>query len=55
MVASLAKLYDEAGRKKMQKVLGLMEPLSIIIIGIVIGTVILAIMLGITSANTVGI
>lgn len=52
MLQSLAKLYEEAGRQRMKRVLALIEPLAILVIGAVIGTIILGVVLAITSANT---
>lgn len=51
MLASLARLYDEAGRTRMKRVLILVEPIAILVIGGVIGTIILGVILAITSAN----
>ena len=55
MVISLAKLYDEASRNRMKKVMSLVEPLSILVVGILIGGIVLGVMLGITSANMTGV
>lgn len=52
MLQSLAALYEEAGRQRMKRVLALIEPLAILVIGAVIGTIILGVVLAITSANT---
>lgn len=51
MLASLARLYDEAGRTRMKRALILIEPIAILVIGGVIGTIILGVILAITSAN----
>lgn len=51
MLGSLGRLYDEAGRKRMKRALALIEPIAILLIGSVIGTIILAVILAITSAN----
>ncbi len=53
MMRSLARLYDESGRNRMQTVLAMIEPLSILVIGAVIGTIILGVILAITSVNDV--
>ena len=53
MMRSLAKLYDESGRNRMQTVLALIEPLAILLIGGVIGVIILGVILAITSVNDV--
>jgi len=53
MMKSVAKLYDEGARNRMKRVLALMEPLAILLIGGVIGTIILGVILAITSVNDV--
>jgi general secretion pathway protein F len=55
MLASLARLYDEAGRTRMKRLLILIEPMAILLIGGVIGTIILGVILAITSANDLAI
>lgn len=55
MLDSLAKLYEESGRNRMKRVLILMEPIAILLIGSVIGTIILGVILAITSANDLAI
>ncbi|MDE2270387.1 MAG: type II secretion system F family protein [Xanthomonadaceae bacterium] len=52
MLQSLATLYEEAGRQRMKRLLALIEPLAILVIGAVIGTIILGVVLAITSADT---
>jgi len=51
MLLSLAKLYENAGRERMKSFLIMVEPIAIIIIGALIGTIIAGIVLAITSAN----
>ena len=53
MLRSVSKLYATSGKNRMRRALTLIEPLAILLIGGVIGTVILGIMLGITSAADV--
>lgn len=53
MLRSLAKLYDDSGRQRMKKFLILLEPAAILVIGVVVGGIIAAIMLAITSINQV--
>ena len=53
LLAALARLYESTGRERMKRVLQLIEPLAIIVIGVVIGTIVTAIMLAITSVNDV--
>ncbi len=55
MLDSLAKLYEEAGRNRMKRVLILLEPIAILIIGSMIGTIILGVILAITSANDLAV
>lgn len=55
MLDSLARLYEHAGRNRMKRVLILIEPLAILIIGGLIGTIILGVILAITSANDLAI
>lgn len=55
MMRSVAKLYDESGRARMQKLLTLIEPLAILIIGVVVGTIILGVILAITSVNDIAL
>ena len=54
MMKSVAKVYDEAARTRMRRVLALIEPLAILILGGVIGSIIVGVILGITSVNEVG-
>lgn len=51
LVQALAKLYNESGRNRTQRLLSLIEPLAILIIGSVIGLIIMGVILAITSAN----
>jgi len=53
MLASLAQLYDEMGKNRMTRVLALIEPVAILVIGTVIGLIIMGIILAITSANDI--
>ncbi|GHE41118.1 type II secretion system F family protein [Vulcaniibacterium thermophilum] len=53
LLAALARLYETTGRDRMKRVLQLIEPLAIIIIGAVVGTIVTAIILAITSVNDV--
>lgn len=55
MLDSLARLYEDSGRTRMKRVLILMEPIAILVIGSVIGTIILGVILAITSANDLAI
>jgi general secretion pathway protein F len=53
MLGSLASLYEESGRQRMTRFLLILEPAAIILIGVVIGGIVTAIMLAITSINQV--
>lgn len=55
MLGSLATLYAEAGRVRMKRLLILLEPVAILLIGGVIGTIILGVILAITSANDLAV
>ncbi len=55
MLDSLARLYEEAGRNRMKRLLILIEPLAILVIGSMIGTIILGVILALTSANALAI
>lgn len=51
MLNSLATLYEDNSKNRMKKMLTLIEPIAILAIGTVIGTIILGIILAITSVN----
>lgn len=53
LLTALARLYETTGRDRIKRALQLIEPLAIIIIGSVIGTIVTAIILAITSVNDV--
>jgi general secretion pathway protein F len=53
LLAALAKLYETIGRDRMKRALQLIEPLAIILIGVIVGTIMTAIILAITSVNDV--
>lgn len=53
LLAALARLYATTGRDRMKRALQLIEPLAIIVIGVVVGTIMTAIILAITSVNDV--
>lgn len=55
MLLSLARLYEEAGRQRLKRLLVLIEPLAILVIGAVIGTIIMGVVLAITSANDLAV
>lgn len=53
MLRTLATLYENAGRERLKRFLILLEPLAILIIGGVIGTIMIAVMLAITSLSNI--
>ncbi|WP_039915871.1 type II secretion system F family protein [Cellvibrio mixtus] len=53
MLNALSNLYTIQGQQRMKKALILIEPIAILTIGVVIGTIIVGIMLAITSANDI--
>ena len=55
MLLSLARLYEEAGRQRLKRLLVLIEPLAILVIGAAIGVIIIGVMLAITSANDLAV
>lgn len=55
MLRALAELYENAGRNRMKRFLLLLEPMAILLIGGVIGVIMIAIMLAITSLNNIQI
>ena len=52
MVATLGELHSESGRNRMKRFLLMLEPIAILSIGGVIGVIMVAIMLAITSLNS---
>ncbi len=55
MLESLATLYDESSQSRMRRFLALIEPIAILIIGVMFGLIIAGIVLAITSANDLAI
>lgn len=55
MLRVLATLYENAGRERLKRFMVLLEPMAILIIGGVIGTIMVAIMLAITSLNNISL
>ena len=51
MMGALANLYQENSARRMKRVLALVEPLAIVLIGGVLGTIMVGIILAITSVN----
>lgn len=52
MLRALATLYENAGRDRMKRFLLLLEPIAILLIGSVIGVIMVAIMLAVTSMSS---
>ena len=51
MLRALATLYENTGRDRMKRFMLLLEPVAILLIGSVIGVIMVAIMLAVTSMN----
>ena len=51
MMRALAALYEENGTRRMKRVLTLIEPLAVLVIGAVLGTIMIGLILAITSVN----
>ena len=51
MMRALAELYEENGTRRMKRVLTLIEPLAVLAIGGVLGTIMVGLVLAITSVN----
>jgi len=52
MLRALSTLYENAGRDRMKRFLLLLEPIAILLIGSIIGVIMVAIMLAVTSMNS---
>ena len=55
MLRTLATLHENAGRDRLKRFMILLEPMAILLIGGMIGTIMIAIMLAITSISTMPI
>ena len=53
MLRALATLHENTGRERLKRFLILLEPIAILLIGAVIGVIMVAIMLAITSLSNV--
>ena len=51
MMQAVAKLHDEACKRKMKQVMTLIEPLAILVVGVLIGIMILGVVLAITAST----
>jgi general secretion pathway protein F len=52
MLAQLGSMHTQAAREQMRRLVTLIEPLAILLIGAVIGVIMVAVVLAITSLNT---
>jgi general secretion pathway protein F len=52
MLSQLGRMHTDAAREQMKRLLTLIEPLAILLIGAVIGVIMVAVVLAITSLNT---
>lgn len=55
MLLTLGQMQTDASRLRQRRLLALIEPLSILVIGAVIGIIMVAVMMAITSLNTVAL
>jgi general secretion pathway protein F/type IV pilus assembly protein PilC len=55
MLAAVASLHDASCKRRMKQVLTLMEPIAILIVGVMIGIMILGIVLAITASTDIAI
>lgn len=55
MLGAVAKLHDEACKRRMKQVLTLVEPVAILVVGVMIGIMILGIVLAITASTDIAI
>ncbi|MDM8545735.1 type II secretion system F family protein [Candidatus Venteria ishoeyi] len=55
MLKSLARLLEESGQQRMKRLLLMIEPIAILVIGSVIGVIITGVILAITSVNQISI
>lgn len=55
MLMAVAKIYENSSKTRMKRLLLLIEPLAIILIGIAVGTIIMGLIQAITSVNDIAI
>ncbi|GLR70875.1 type II secretion system F family protein [Agaribacter marinus] len=55
MLSAVATLHDKSCKRRMKQVLTLMEPIAILIVGVLIGTMIVGIVLAITASTNINI
>lgn len=55
MMLSVAKLHDEACKRKMKQVMTLIEPIAILIVGVIIGVMIMGVVMAITASTDIAI
>ena len=55
VLSSVAALYEESMRNRTRRLMAIVEPVSILIIGVFIGLIIMGVILAITTASNVGV
>ena len=55
MLRSLANLLEESGKVRMKQALALIEPISILVIGGIIGLIVTGVIVAITSLQSVAV
>ena len=53
MLCALASLYEENSKRRMKRVLTLIEPVAVLLIGGFLGVIMIGIILAITSVNDI--
>ena len=53
MLRALANLHEENGKRRMKRVLALIEPVAVLLIGGFLGVIMIGIILAITSVNDI--
>jgi general secretion pathway protein F len=55
MLLAVAALHDSSCKRRMKQVLTLMEPIAILVVGILLGIMVLGIVLAITASTDIAI
>ena len=55
MLSAVANLHDQSYKRKMKQVLTLMEPIAILVVGVMLGIMILGIVMAITASTDIPI
>jgi type II secretory pathway component PulF len=53
MLLELARVYDKEVRSALKNLIALFEPMMIVIMGVIVGTIVVSMLLAITSINDV--